>query len=100
KHNVNRYKKRLIGVKPYGNKPFVYIGSQMKIVEYIIYTIKKNRLFDAVILYRNHYMVSYLRQALIRNYLFDVNLLSFHESKGLEFKTVIIVGLESLPFDK
>ncbi len=100
KHNVNRYKKRLIGVKPYGNKPFVYIGSQMKIVEYIIYTIKKNRLFDAVILYRNHYMVSYLKQSLIRNYLFDVNLLSFHESKGLEFKTVIIVGLESLPFDK
>lgn len=100
KHNFNRYKKRLIGVKPYGKKPIIYIGSYKKIVLHIIYIIKQYKLFDAVILYRNHYMVSYLRQALIRNYLFGINLLSFHESKGLEFKTVIIVGLEGLPFDK
>jgi DNA helicase-2/ATP-dependent DNA helicase PcrA len=100
RHNLNRYKKRLIGVKPYGKKPLIYIGSDNQIVEYIIYTIKHYKLYDAVILYRNHYMVSYLRQALTRSYLFDVKLISFHESKGLEFKTVMIVGLEGLPFDK
>ncbi|MFA7417367.1 MAG: UvrD family DEAD/DEAH box helicase [Acholeplasma sp.] len=98
--NLNRYKKRLIGVKSDTNKPMIYIGHTSALYQQIIYLIKSNKDFDAVILYRNHYQVTYLRQLLIRNYLFDVRLYSFHESKGLEFRAVYIVGLESLPFDK
>lgn len=98
--NLNRYKKRLIGVKSDTNKPMIYIGHTSALYHQIIYLIKSNKDFDAVILYRNHYQVTYLRQLLIRNYLFDVRLYSFHESKGLEFRAVYIVGLESLPFDK
>lgn len=98
--NLNRYKKQLKGTRPLGKKPIIYIGKQNKLYLEMIRLIKINKTFDAVILYRNHYQVTFLKQLLIRNYLFSIKLLSFHESKGLEFKTVYIVGLEDLPYDK
>lgn len=98
--NMNRYKKQLIGIRNSVIKPQVYIGSQLDLLNHLIYMLKKHKHFDAVILYRNHYQVTRLNQLLNRNYLFNVKLLSFHESKGLEFRVVYIVGLEDLPYDK
>lgn len=98
--NINRYKKRLVGVRDYSKEPTIYIGQHEDLCRHIIYLIKLNKTFDAVILFRNHYQVAYLAQLLQRHYLFNVKLYSFHESKGLEFKVVYIVGLEDLPYDK
>lgn len=98
--NLNRYKKQLKGTKPFGKQPIIYIGKAFELYAKIIKLIKQNKTFDAVILYRNHYQVTYLKQLLIRNYLFSIKLLSFHESKGLEFNVVYMVGLEDLPYDK
>ena len=81
-------------------KPLIYIGNKDDLYHQIITLIRKNKSFDAVILYRNRYQVAYLSQLLKRHYLFDVKLYSFHESKGLEFKVVYIVGIEDLPYDK
>lgn len=100
KKNVNRYKKHLIGTRGYIKEPLAFKGSKNILEHHIIYMIKKYKHFEAVILYRNHYQVTKLKQLLIRNYLFSVRCMSFHESKGLEFKVVYIVGVEALPFDK
>lgn len=100
KKNMNRYKKRLIGIKDKSHVPITYIGNKDRLYEEIIHIIKKYKLFDAVILFRNHYQIAYLKQLLKRHYLFNVRFLSFHESKGLEFRAVFIVGLEDLPYDK
>lgn len=100
KNNINRIKKTLKGDKTMDVKPIIWIGSVESIEVKIVQTIKKHKYFDAVILYRNHYQAVRLKQILKRNYLFNVRLMSFHESKGLEFETVFIIGVESLPFDK
>jgi DNA helicase-2/ATP-dependent DNA helicase PcrA len=100
KKNINRYNKRLIGIKDKSHVPITYIGKKDKLYEQIINLIKHYKLFDAVILFRNHYQIAYLKQLLKRHYLFSVRFLSFHESKGLEFRAVFIVGLEDLPYDK
>jgi len=96
--NLNRIKKELFtsNTSFYVPKLFV-VESKMekKVIQYI----KKYKLFECAILYRNHYQVSYLRQLLKRHYLFDVKLLSLHESKGLEFDDVILYGLEIMPHD-
>src|SRR5690606_26197237 len=95
-----RYKKQLQGMKDYLKEPIIYIGNKDDITLKIIKMIKKYKHFDAVILFRNHYQATMLKQYLVSNYLFSVRLMSFHESKGLEFKVVYIVGLEDLPYDK
>src|SRR5690606_3026884 len=72
KKNLNRYKKHLIGTRGYMKEPLVFKGSKKIIENHIIYMIKKYKHFEAVILYRNHYQVTKLKQLLIRNYLFSV----------------------------
>jgi len=99
-HNKNRFKKALISQRTATIKPEIILTNKEKFINSIINLIKTKSLHKVVILYRNHYQVSELREALERNYLFDVKLLSFHESKGLEFNQVIIVGAEILPYDK
>ncbi len=100
KHNKNRFKKTLISQKEGQRRPCIYIGGDLSIEKTIVDMIRKEKLFEAVILFRNHYQVVRIKQILERNYLFGVKLLSFHEAKGLEFDTVMIVGCEILPFDK
>src|SRR5690606_29640483 len=100
KHNKNRFKKHLETLKIATNNPVIFIYDKDLIMQKVVELIKIKRLYQAVILYRNHYQVSYLKQLLEQNFLFDVRLLSFHESKGLEFDTVIIIGAEILPYDK
>ncbi|HLS99901.1 MAG TPA: ATP-dependent helicase [Acholeplasma sp.] len=100
KHNKNRFKKHLEALKIATNDPLIFIYEKDLIMQKVVELIKIKRLYQAVILYRNHYQVSYLKQLLEQNFLFDVRLLSFHESKGLEFDTVIIIGAEILPYDK
>lgn len=98
--NLNRIKKTLTGIRRSNIKPIVWIGSNQSIELKIIQTIKQNKFFGAVVLYRNHYQAARLKQVAKRNYLFNVRFMSFHESKGLEFETVFIIGMEALPFDK
>src|SRR5690606_32747786 len=100
KHNKNRFKKNLEALKVATNDPLIFIYPKDILMQKVIELIKIKRLYKAVVLYRNHYQVNYLKQLLEQNYLYDVRLLSFHESKGLEFDTVIIVGIEILPYDK
>lgn len=100
KHNKNRFKKTLISQKKGQKEPEIYIGNDLENEQRIVSIIKKEKLFQAVILFRNHYQVFRIKQLLERNYLFGVKLMSFHEAKGLEFDTVIILGCEILPFDK
>src|SRR5690606_24792087 len=100
KHNKNRFKKHLVALKKATNNPLLFIFPKDILMRKVIELIKLKRLYKAVILYRNHYQVSFLKQLLEENYLYDVKLLSFHESKGLEFESIIIVGAEILPYDK
>lgn len=98
--NLNRYRKKLIGVRGFLKKPSIFIGVHDRLCAHIVYHIKKYKHFEAVVLYRNHYQVVYLKQLLHRHYLFGIKFYSFHESKGLEFRVVYMMGLEDLPFDK
>ena len=57
---------------------------------------------EIAILYRNHYVINELKDALYNTYILDVNLLTIHQSKGLEFKAVFIIGLNEgiLPMEE
>lgn len=100
KNNINRFKKRLITNNKDKGLFELFVIDKDKMINNIINFIKLNKLFNAAILFRNHAQVYKLKQALKRAYLFDVCFYSFHESKGLEFDTVIIIGAEILPFNK
>ncbi|MFA5691975.1 MAG: ATP-dependent helicase [Acholeplasmataceae bacterium] len=100
KNNLNRYKKNLITNKDIINIPYIYLFDEDIIDLKLVNFIRKKRLINAVILYRNDYQVIKLKQYLKRNYLFFVKLMTFHEAKGLEFNDCIIYKPEILPFDK
>jgi DNA helicase-2/ATP-dependent DNA helicase PcrA len=48
---------------------------------------------EIAVLYRSHYLANEIKLAFFKHYLFDINLLTIHEAKGLEFKAVFIIGL-------
>lgn len=99
-HNLNRFKKTLITTNKEKGLLKLYIDSTDQNIKKIISLLKSRNFKDVAILYRNHYQVNKLKQFLERYYIFNVSYYSFHESKGLEFETVIIFGAEILPFNK
>ncbi len=48
---------------------------------------------EIAILYRNNHLVNKIKLAFFKHYIYDINLLTIHQSKGLEFKVVFIIGL-------
>jgi len=104
KKNKTRIKKELIPNKESDGLVRVYsFENQKSECYFIISKIKELMskgylLKDIAIIYRNHSRASTFKRIYVDNYLISVepniNLLSCHESKGLEFKIVFIIGLE------
>ena len=107
KHNTNRYPKTLVSfIKEKGHIHIRYFKDETDQINYIINEIKtllakRLQYQDIAILYRNHYLSNNLKQAFIDRYIEGINLLTIHQSKGLEFKAVFIIGLNEgiLPMD-
>lgn len=75
-----------------------YFKDQQSELNYLIKTIKSIskrgiKFNEIAILYRNNYQVNKIKKEFFKHYIFDVNLLTIHQSKGLEFKVVFIIGL-------
>lgn len=51
------------------------------------------KLKEIAVLYRNHYQAVTLKQKLEDTYLMDLTVLTFHQSKGLEFEVVFVIGV-------
>ena len=54
---------------------------------------------EIAIIFRNHKDVVRLRYALTDHYMTDIHLLSMHQSKGLEFKVVLIIGVKPVVYE-
>lgn len=54
-------------------------------------TLKQNQI---AILYRNHYIATDIKEHLNKTYFEDINFLTVHQAKGLEFEVVFFIGLE------
>ncbi|MFA5719852.1 MAG: 3'-5' exonuclease, partial [Acholeplasmataceae bacterium] len=98
-HNTNRYPKSLHScIKEKGQIHIRYFKDATNKVEYILKEIRHLltlgiKYEDIAILYRNHYVSNTLKHALKDSYIQNINLLTIHQSKGLEFKAVMIIGL-------
>lgn len=98
-HNKREYKKRLTPNNM--NLGFISIRlfkdeneEALAIIKEIKALLNKGIKFqEMAILYRNHYLGNELRKLFFKHYLFDINLLTIHKAKGLEFKVVFIIGL-------
>jgi DNA helicase-2/ATP-dependent DNA helicase PcrA len=102
--NRYRIKKQLVANKEDEGSLKIYsFNSQSDEADFIIFKIKellKNGylLKDIAVIYRNHSRATTFKKKYFDNYLISVepniSMLSCHESKGLEFKIVFIIGLE------
>lgn len=97
--NMNRYKKSLKSDHRNVLEPLIYIGNKSFQEQKIIELIRSIPSLDIAILYRNHDQGARIKQILNRNYLFFVSCMTLHESKGLEFDAVFIIGCEVIPHD-
>ena len=96
---MNRYKKSLKSDHRNVLEPLIYIGNKSFQEQKIIELIRSIPSLDIAILYRNHDQGARIKQILNRNYLFFVSCMTLHESKGLEFDAVFIIGCEVIPHD-
>ena len=104
KKNKDRIKKELTPNKKDEGVVLAFeFNNQIEETTFIISELKKllneGYLFnDIAIIYRNHSRATMFKRIYMDHYLIsiepNINLLSCHESKGLEFKIVFIIGLE------
>ena len=102
--NRNRIKKKLVANKhTAGSINFLEFETQQKEAKYIIKKIREliglgYNINDIAIIYRNHNRSTIFKIIYYKSYLSCIepglNMLSSHESKGLEFKIVFLIGLE------
>ncbi len=101
-HNRNRIKKVL---KPHRNTvglcEFHQFSNTKKEADFIFTKIshflhQKYAQKDIVILVRNHFQANEIKRLLQMSYYGDVDCLSIHQSKGLEFKVVLLIGIEEI----
>lgn len=99
-HNKRKFRKDLIGVKEnFGIVKSILTHNKDNEESLVISNIRDcikrgHQQKDIVVLFRNHKDAQLLRYGLFDSYLSDIQLLSMHQSKGLEFKVVIIIGLK------
>lgn len=96
KNNNNRYEKSLAGnTKDLGQVEFRFFNTEILEYNYIIdvYEKIKKEFKSYAILFRNHEQGYYYK-----NYFFNdksISVLSIHESKGLEFDVVFLIGVNN-----
>lgn len=102
--NTSRIKKKLVPTKSEsGVVNYLQFVNSLSEAKYIIDEIKllinqKYQFNEIAIMYRNHSRATVLKKLFYENYLSQneptIHFLSCHESKGLEFRVVFIIGLE------
>ena len=102
--NRSRIKKKLVANKQtLGSISFLEFETQQKEAKYILKKIRElislgYNINDIAIIYRNHNRATIFKIIYNKSYLSCIeprlNMLSSHESKGLEFKVVFLIGLE------
>ncbi len=75
-----------------------YFKDETTKINYLVKEIKalvkeETKFNEIAILYRNHYLSNKLKSVFYEHYLYDLNLMTIHQAKGLEFKVVFIIGL-------
>lgn len=102
-HNKHRLPKTL---KPYKKTPGIVeyheFSNTKKEADFIFSKIthflhQKYSQKDIIILVRKHFYCNEIKRVLQLSYYQDVNCLSIHQAKGLEFAIVIIMGIEDYP---
>lgn len=113
-YNHKRIDKKLVGTNLIKEEPTAYIfDDQEAETKYILNLIKTklNQLIpksEIAVLYRNHDRALYFKKEFKKTYMAisnpdnEITITTLHQAKGLEFKVVIILGLEKglLPANK
>lgn len=108
RHNTNRFPKTLVSfIKERGLIHIKYFNDSETKIAYILNEIRRLlsigiKYHEVAILYRNHYVANALKDAIHQSYIEGIHLLTIHQSKGLEFKVVFIIGLNEgiLPMEE
>lgn len=104
-YNKHQYRKKLAGVKiDEGIVKSFLVHSKSTEASLVLLNIKEclkrgYQQSDIGVLFRNHKDAQFIKYAFYNSYLTDVHLLSMHQSKGLEFKIVIIIGLRKYHYE-
>ena len=105
RHNRSKFRKQLSGVKKDEGVVKCFLVKKSDIEKsLVILNIRKciiegYQQKDIAIIFRNHKDAVLIKQGLFDQYLSDVQLLSMHQSKGLEFKVVFIIGIKHRLFE-
>lgn len=100
KHNHHRFPKVLKAHrKEVGIIEFHQFNNTKKEANFVFSKIRyfldqKHPQKDMIILVRNHFQATEIKRLLQSSYYLDVDCLSIHQSKGLEYRIVFIMGIE------
>lgn len=103
-YNKHQYRKKLTGVKmSEGIVKSFLVQNKLNEESLVILNIKDclKRGFqqkEIAVIFRNHKDAQLIKYGFYNSYLSDIHLLSMHQSKGLEFKIVIIIGLRKYTY--
>ncbi len=99
KHNKRKLHKSLISeTTQKGNVEIRNFKNSSSEISFIINEIKVLvklgfKFNEIAIIYRNNYLINNIKKSFYSHYINDINLLTIHQSKGLEFEVVFVIGL-------